>query len=115
MSGISKFGDVLVNFVMSAAVYRVSGAYDGIKFSNHVLMQALLQSTLSSPPRTDKHQKGDFVEGFIAAAWNNPYTAEDMISILAENLEGKDISTRQGSIDAQIAAIASLIDVINAD
>ena len=115
MSGISKFGDVLVNFVMSAAIYRVSQGYDGIKVSNHVLMQALLQSSVKSPPRTDKHQKGDFVEAYVAAAWNNPFTTDDMITILANSLEGKDLSSRQGSIDAQIDAVAALINAINGD
>lgn len=114
MSGISKFGDVLVNFVVSAAMFRVTGIYDGIKVSNHVLMQALLQSSVSSPPRTDKHQKGDFVEAYIASAWNNPFSTEDMIDILSTNMAGSDFSTRQSSIEAQIGAVTTLIDAINA-
>lgn len=114
MSGISKFGDVLVNFVVSAAVYRVSGRHDGIKVSNHVLMQALLQSSVPSPPRTDKHAKGDFVEAYIAAAWNNPFSTENMIDILASDLADKDLSSRQASIDAQIHAVCALIDAISA-
>jgi len=112
MTGISKFGDVLVNFVVSAAMWRVTGIHDGIKVSNHILMQALLHSTIRSPPRTDKHQKGDYVEALIASAWNAPFSTDDMISLLASSLSGHDLSTREACIEAQIRAVSDLLDRI---
>lgn len=113
MGGHSKFGDVLVNYVCSVAKLRVTGLYDGIKVSNHVLMQALNHSKVVSPPRTDKHQKGDFVEALIAGAWGPLFSTDDMIDIISSSFEGKDLSTRESFIDAQIEAFSVLLDRIH--
>ncbi|HHN81367.1 MAG TPA: hypothetical protein ENN11_01945 [Methanomicrobia archaeon] len=113
MGGHSKFGDVLVNYVCSVAKLRVTGLYDGIKVSNHVLMQALNHSKVVSPPRTDKHQKGDFVEALIARAWGPLFSTEDMIDIISSSFQGKDLSTRESFIDAQIEAFSVLLDLIH--
>lgn len=113
MGGHSTFGDVLVNYVCSVAKLRVTGQYDGIKVSNHVLMQALNHSKVSSPPRTDKHQKGDFVEALIAQAWGPAFSTEDMIDIVSTSFLDKDLSTRESFIDAQIEAFTVLLDRIH--
>ncbi|RZN50440.1 hypothetical protein EF808_00220 [archaeon] len=113
MGGHSTFGDVLVNYVCSVAKLRVTGLYDGIKVSNHVLMQALNHSKVASPPRTDKHQKGDFVEALIAGAWGSLFSTDDMIDIISSSFEGKDLSTRESFIDAQIKAFSVLLDRIH--
>ncbi|MHC1604883.1 MAG: ribonuclease III family protein [Candidatus Methanofastidiosia archaeon] len=114
MSDISKFGDVLVNFLYSAARLKATGEHDGIKVSNHVLMQALNKSTLVSPPRKDKHEKGDFVEETVARAWQTLFTTEEMIDILCDSIKGKDLSDRQSEIEAEIEAFSTLIDKIGA-
>ncbi|MHC1598275.1 MAG: ribonuclease III family protein [Candidatus Methanofastidiosia archaeon] len=113
MSDISKFGDVLVNFLFSAAKLKATASYDGVKVSNHVLMQALNTSNIKSPPRTDKHQKGDFVESIIAKAWNVLFSTEEMIDILAEGLYGKTIDSRKSSVEAEIESFVILLNRIH--
>ncbi|MBN1785742.1 MAG: hypothetical protein JW825_01975 [Candidatus Methanofastidiosa archaeon] len=112
-SNLAKFGDVLVNFLFSAAYLDSKGTYDGFKISNHVLMQALNTSKFKAPPRSDKHQRGDYVESIIASAWNDILSLDEMIAIISADIKGADMDTREASIDAQIHAISILLDRIH--
>jgi len=111
-SNISKFGDVLVNFLFSAAYLGSKGLYDGFKVSNHVLMQALNRSRFKVPPRSDKHQRGDYVEALVASAWGKLLTMDEMIDILSDNIIDADMDGRENSIEAQIVAFTALLDAI---
>lgn len=111
-SKIAKFGDVLVNFLFSVAYLETKGAYDGFKVSNHVLMHALNKSSFKAPPRSDKHQRGDYVESIVANAWNSTMTSEEMIGVLKGSIGDRDMSKRDLSIEVQIDAFACLLDRI---
>jgi len=111
-SDLSKFGDVLVNFLFSAAYLETKGLYDGFKVSNHVLMQALNRSNFKPPSRSDKHQRGDYVEAIVARAWERIFTTDDMVSILSDSIAESDMGSREGSIEAQIKAFAALLNGI---
>jgi hypothetical protein len=77
------FGDALVNFLYSLAKSRATGEWTGEKVSNYVLSQALILSEVESPGGLDKHEKGDYVEGYIGKAWiDKIVTTEEAASIL---------------------------------
>jgi len=111
-SKIAKFGDVLVNFLFSVAYLETKGTYDGFKVSNHVLMHALNKSSFKPPPRSDKHQRGDYVESIVAEAWGPVMTTEEMVGVLKASISERDMSNRELSIEAQIDAFACLLDKI---
>ncbi|HPR41891.1 MAG TPA: ribonuclease III family protein [Candidatus Methanofastidiosa archaeon] len=111
-SNLSKFGDVLVNFLFSAAYLGSKGLYDGFKVTNHVLMQALNNSRFKAPPRSDKHQRGDYVEALIAKAWGRLLTMDEMVSLLSDSIADADMGSRESSTDAQIRAFTVLLDEI---
>ena len=112
MAGIAKFGDVLVNFIFSAAKLKATGEYDGVKVTNHVLMNALNLSDVPSPTRMDKHQKGDYVESIVAEAYERYYSVDDLVDILYQAISGLSFSSRQESIDTQIVAFTVLLNEI---
>jgi hypothetical protein len=105
------FGDSLINFLYSLAKSKTINIWTGEKVSNYVLSQALIFSTLNQPGGLDKHEKGDFVEGYIARAWiEGIITLEEATSILVSTLSKYDLEEHEQ--EAMIEAFTSLLNAI---
>jgi hypothetical protein len=105
------FGDALINFLYSLAKSKATGVWAGEKVSNHVLSQALIFSEVSNPGGMDKHQKGDYVENFIAQAWiNQVVTIEEAVDVLVKALKKYDLEEDEQK--AMTEAFRSLLDYI---
>lgn len=105
------FGDALVNFLYSLAKSRATGVWTGEKVSNYVLSQALIISHVEQPGGLDKHEKGDYVEGYIAEAWiDGIVTTEEAADILVETLERYDLEEKEQ--EAMVEAFQTLLNYI---
>jgi hypothetical protein len=105
------FGDSLINFLYSLAKSKATHIWTGEKVSNYVLSQALIFSTLHQPGGLDKHEKGDFVEGYIAQAYiEGTITLDKATAILVSTLSTYDLEEQEE--EAMIAAFTALLDVI---
>lgn len=95
---LAKFGDALVNLIYSLARSVAKGEPDGAKVPNRVLSDALSESGLRdlAPPRSDRHELGDFAEAMIAYAWiENLIEIEEASEILVEPLKKIDFQKRK--------------------
>jgi hypothetical protein len=105
------FGDALINFLYSLAKSKATGAWTGEKVSNYALSQALIFSKVSNPGGMDKHQKGDYVESFIAQAWiDQVVTLEEAADVLVEVLRHHDLEEDEEKAMAE--AFRNLLDYI---
>ncbi|MGC1120605.1 MAG: ribonuclease III family protein [Candidatus Methanofastidiosia archaeon] len=105
------FGDALANFLYSLAKSKATGVWTGEKVSNHVLSQALIFSKVGNPGGMDKHEKGDYVESFIAQAWiDQVVTIEEAVDVLVEVLKTYDLEEDEQK--AMTDAFCSLLDYI---
>jgi hypothetical protein len=105
------FGDALINFLYSLAKSKATGAWTGEKVSNYALSQALIFSRVSNPGGMDKHQKGDYVESYIAQAWiDQIVTLEEAVDVLVEVLRRYDLE--EDEQEAMMEAFRSLLDYI---
>ncbi|MBU6997201.1 MAG: hypothetical protein HXS41_03505 [Theionarchaea archaeon] len=103
------FGDALINFLYSLAKSRATGTWTGEKVSNYVLSQALIASDIDSPGGLDKHEKGDFVESFIAHAWiDHVVTLEEAADVLVGVL--KLYNLEEDEQKAMVDAFRRLLD-----
>ena len=106
------FGDALVNFLYSLAKSRATGVWTGEKVSNYSLSQALIASELEVPGGLDKHEKGDYVEAYIAKAWiDSKVTIEEAASILIASLLQYNLEEEER--EAVIKAFQALLNHIN--
>ncbi len=117
--GLAKIGDPVVNLAYSIAkslklsqdssnnrVYRT-----GNKVSKEVLSSALKLALMRNfaKTRADSHDMADSVEAIIAYAWlKDIITIDQMISFLAENLQG-NLKDRKEEINAAIIAFKNLL------
>ena len=105
------FGDALINFLYSLAKSKVLQVWIGDKVSNYVLSQALIMSQVNQPGGLDKHEKGDYVEGYIAKAWiDGLLTTDEAVTILVRNLKKYDLEEREQ--EAMVEAFRELLDYI---
>ncbi|MBU7023164.1 MAG: hypothetical protein HXS40_03270 [Theionarchaea archaeon] len=105
------FGDALINFLYSLAKSKATGVWTGEKVSNYALSQALIFSKISNPGGMDKHQKGDYVESFIAQAWiDQVVTLEEAADVLVEVLRHYDLEEDEQKVMTE--AFRSLLDYI---
>ncbi|MBU7017932.1 MAG: hypothetical protein HXS44_10515 [Theionarchaea archaeon] len=105
------FGDALINFLYSLAKSRTMKIWVGDKVSNYVLSQALIMSRVDQPGGLDKHEKGDYVEGYIAKAWiDNIITTDEAVTILVEKLKKYDLEEREQ--EGMVEAFRELLDYI---
>jgi hypothetical protein len=105
------FGDALVNFLYSLAKSRATGVWTGEKVSNYVLSQALIISRVEQPGGLDKHEKGDYVEGYIAKAWiDEVVTTEEAAGIVVETLKRHDLEENEQ--EAMVEAFTTLLNYI---
>lgn len=105
------FGDALINFLYSLAKSKATGVWTGEKVPNYALSQALIFSKVSSPGGMDKHQKGDYVESFIAQAWiDQAVTLEEAVDVLVHVLKTCDLEEDEQK--AMTDAFRSLLDYI---
>ncbi len=108
---LKGFGDALVNFLYSLAKSKATGTWMGVKVSNYVLSEALNKSDLDKPGGLDKHEKGDYVEEYIARSWIEGILAtEDAVSILATSLKKYDSEEEK---EATVEAFRTLLNYIN--
>jgi hypothetical protein len=108
---LKGFGDSLVNFLYSLAKSWAIGTWTGEKVSNYVLAQALIASTVRDPGGLDKHEKGDYVEGYIAHSWiTKAITIEEAAKVLAGTLQMYDLEEEEQ--DAMVDAFCSLLNYI---
>ena len=90
------FGDALINFLYSLAKSRVTSNWTGEKVSNYVLSEALIASDVKQPGGLDKHEKGDYVEGYIAEAWiSGLITTEDAVRVLMDTLRACNLEEEE--------------------
>lgn len=105
------FGDALLNFLYSLAKSRATNTWTGEKVSNYVLSQALIRSDLDQPGGLDKHEKGDYVEGYIAHAWiHRVITTEEACDVLVESLKERDLE--EGEQESMVEAFCNLLNYI---
>jgi hypothetical protein len=105
------FGDALVNFLYSLAKSKATGVWTGEKVSNYVLSQALIASKLEAPGGLDKHEKGDYVEAYIAKAWiDGTVTINEAASILIKSLIQYDLEEKER--EAVVEAFQTLLNHI---
>lgn len=105
------FGDALVNFLYSLAKSKVTGVWIGEKVSNSILSQALIASDLEKPGGLDKHEKGDYVEGYIAKAWiEGIVTTEEATAVLIAVLTLYDLEEEER--EAVVEAFKTLLNHI---
>ena len=108
---LSKFGDSFVNFIYSLAKSLTINEYTGKKVSNSCLSQALVKSKIEKPSGADKHEKGDFVEAYIAEAWlENVISIDDCVKILKRELMNFDL--KKDEKEATISAFSKLLKEI---
>jgi len=106
------FGDSLINFLYSLAKSRATKEWTGDKVSNLVLSQALIASDLVQPGGLDKHEKGDYVEGYIAKAWiDGVITSDEAVNVLVSVLKGYDLEEEEQ--DAMVEAFRELLNYIH--
>jgi hypothetical protein len=106
------FGDALVNFLYSLAKSKATGIWTGEKVSNYVLSQALINSDVEQPGGLDKHEKGDYVEGYIAERWiDGVITIEEAASILISSLKKYDLEENEQ--EAMVEAFRNLLNYIH--
>ncbi|MBU7047317.1 MAG: hypothetical protein HXS54_12870 [Theionarchaea archaeon] len=105
------FGDALINFLYSLAKSKVLKVWIGDKVSNYVLSQALIMSQVNQPGGLDKHEKGDYVEGYIAKAWiDGLLTTDEAVTILVKNLKKYDLEEREQ--EGMVEAFRELLNYI---
>ena len=105
------FGDSLINFLYSLAKSKALQIWTGDKVSNFVLSQALIRSDLDQPGGLDKHEKGDFVEGYIAQAWiRGVITLDEASATLQSILQRYDLENDEQ--EAMVEAFKNLLNVI---
>lgn len=105
------FGDSLINFLYSLAKSKALHMWTGEKVSNYVLSQALIFSSLDQPGGLDKHEKGDFVEGYIAKAYiDKIISLDEATAILVATLKRFDLEEEEQH--AMIEAFKNLLDAI---
>lgn len=105
------FGDSLINFLYSVAKSKATGVWSGEKVSNSVLSQALTASEVENPGGLDKHEKGDYVEDYIAKAWiEKVITTEEAVEVLVKSLKTHDLETEERK--AMVEAFQKLLDYI---
>ncbi|KYK37344.1 MAG: hypothetical protein HXS48_24540 [Theionarchaea archaeon] len=105
------FGDALINFLYSLAKSRATNTWTGEKVSNYVLSQALIRSDLDQPGGLDKHEKGDYVEGYIAHAWiQGVITTEEACVVLVESLKKRDLEEEEQ--ESMVEAFRRLLNYI---
>lgn len=109
---LKGFGDSLVNFLYSLAKSKATGTWLGAKVSNYVLSEALIKSDLDQPGGLDKHEKGDYVEEYIAKSWiEGILTTEDAVSILTKSLKTYD--SEEEEREATVEAFRTLLNYIH--
>lgn len=105
------FGDALINFLYSLAKSKATGTWTGEKVSNYVLSQALIFSEISNPGGMDKHEKGDYVESFIAQAWvDRVVNTEEAVDVLVGILKTYNLEEEEQK--AMTDAFRHLLDYI---
>ncbi len=110
-SDFKGFGDALINFLYSLAKSKATNTWTGEKVSNYTLSQALIISDLDQPGGLDKHEKGDYVEGYIARAWiEGVITVEEAAAVLIESLEVHDVEEKEQ--EAIVEAFRHLLNYI---
>jgi hypothetical protein len=110
---LEKFGDSLVNFIYSLAKSEVMEEYDGVKVPNSCLAEALVSSNIDSPRRSDKHEKGDFVEKLVAQAWvERTITERECVEILKTVLVNYNLKERKEERKAIVEGFKELLNKI---
>jgi hypothetical protein len=105
------FGDSLINFLYSLAKSRTTDMWTGEKVSNSALSQALLTSDLEKPGGLDRHEKGDYVEGYIAEAWiSGVITTDEATKVLMKSLKKYDLEDEEE--EAVVEAFRNLLNYI---
>ncbi|MCD6459000.1 MAG: hypothetical protein B6U95_00690 [Thermofilum sp. ex4484_82] len=84
---LAKFGDSIVNFVVSAALTIFYKKPQGVKVKNHVLRSAWLNTHNRLGVRKPFLMPEDLAEAYIAYLWlTHKLSIEDMIKILISHL-----------------------------
>lgn len=114
---VAQLGDSLANFIYSLAYSLTQGRCSGKRVPDTVLANAYHASALKTdlPVKGKKGQVGDAVEAFLLLSWlSGKVELEEMIMILASQLQIPKRPTRREEISGAIIAFQRLLDEIMA-
>lgn len=113
--GLARLGDSITNLVFSFAVSLVLKRPEGVRASDKVLSQALVEAGLRhiAPKRAGPDQLGDIVESLIASAWlNRAIEIEDAASTVASEFNEEDLQDRGKENQSAIRGFRKLLEQI---
>ncbi len=113
--GLARLGDSIANLVFSFAVSLVLKRPEGVRASDRVLSQALVEAGLRhmAPKRAGSDLLGDIAESLIASAWlNRVIEIEDAANIVASEFNEKDLQDRRKGDQSAIRGFRKLLEQI---
>jgi hypothetical protein len=110
--GLARLGDSITNLVLSLAVSFVLKRPEGLRASDKVLSQALIEAGFRhlAPKRAGSDQMGDIAESIIALAWlNKVIEIEDAANLVAFEFKQDDMKDRKKEELSAIRGFANLL------
>ncbi|MEM1508530.1 MAG: ribonuclease III family protein [Thermofilaceae archaeon] len=86
---LARFGDVVVNFIASAALTLSTGSPQGIRVPNRILRDVALKKGLR---RIGDNLPEDLYEAIIGYAWLKGFSSDKMIRIVHSAIKGSEKS-----------------------
>jgi hypothetical protein len=113
--GLARLGDSITNLVFSFAMSLVLKRPEGVRASDKVLSQALVEAGLRhiAPKRAGSDQLGDIVESLIASAWlSGVIEIEGAASTVASEFNKEDLQDRRKEDQSAIRGFRKLLEQI---
>jgi hypothetical protein len=110
--GLARLGDSITNLVLSLAVSSALKRPEGLRASDKVLCQALIEAGYRhlAPRRAGPDQMGDIAESIIALGWlNKIIDVEDAAELIASEFTKDDLEDRKKGESSAIRGFASLL------
>ena len=110
--GLARLGDSITNLVLSLAVSFVLKRPEGLRASDKVLSQALIEAGFRrlAPKRAGSDQMGDIAESIIALAWlNKVIEIEDAANLVSFEFKQDDFKDRKKEELSAIRGFANLL------
>jgi hypothetical protein len=110
--GLARLGDSITNLVLSLAVTFATRKPEGLRASDKVLSQALIDAGLRRivPKRAGSDQMGDIAESIIALAWlRKIIEIEDAANMVSFEFKQDDFKDRKKEELSAIRGFANLL------
>lgn len=115
MIQFSNLGDIILNFICSAALTKKINEPIGIKVSNKILSNALIKSKLLNflKRRKSIHERGDIIEALFGYLWfHNMLSLDICVKFITDNLP-KNFKLAHVEANEELArSIAKLVDYL---